>query len=176
MRQPTCLTTAALAILLCLPAGLLAQNRNTANTLKLDEKATSPPATLADVAWIAGQRRAEAWGGIAEEVWSPPLGNSMVGMFRLVKDGKVAFYELMTIVLERNSLALKIKHFNPDLSGWEEKSVAQTFPLVKLTPNEAFFVGQTFRRAEDGALRVFVTTEQKDGATGETEFYFKLVK
>ncbi|HKZ81681.1 MAG TPA: DUF6265 family protein [Pyrinomonadaceae bacterium] len=103
-----------------------AQSQDSAHTLKLDEKGVSPPASIAAVSWIAGHRRAAALGGVCEEIWSEPVGNSMVGMFRFVKDGKVVFYELMTIE-EDKSLVLKIKHFNPDLSGWERKMLPRTF-------------------------------------------------
>ena len=45
----------------------------------------------------------------------------MMGSYRLVKDDKVIFYELQTIVEQGSSLVFRLKHFNADLSGWEEK-------------------------------------------------------
>ena len=44
------------------------------NTLQYNENEGSPEATLKDVAWIAGHWKGEAFGGITEEIWSPPLG------------------------------------------------------------------------------------------------------
>ena len=101
------------------------------------------------------------------------MGSSMLGMFRFVKDGKVVFYELMTIAEENKSLVLKIKHFNPDLSGWEEKNISQNFPLVRMTPTEAFFAGQTYRKLQDGSLQLFVAMKQRTGEVIEEEFLFR---
>ncbi len=53
----------------------------------------SPQATLQDIAWISGYWKGEAFGGITEEMWSNPLGNSMMFAFKLVVDDKVKFYE-----------------------------------------------------------------------------------
>jgi len=92
-----------------------------------------PSATVGDVAWIAGHWRGEAFGGIAEELWSAPEGGSMMGAYRMIRDGKVVFYELQTITEENSSLVFKLKHFNADLSGWEGKEAAAsiTFPLSR---------------------------------------------
>mgnify|MGYP003712231237 FL=1 len=62
-------------------------------TLQLSEGESSPKANLEDVSWIEGHWTGEAFGGIAEEIWSAPLGNSMMFVFRLVNDDKVSFYE-----------------------------------------------------------------------------------
>ena len=70
---------------------------------------------------MAGHWQGEMFGGMAEEVWNPPSGNSMMGMYKLIKDGKTVFYEFFSIIEESNSLILKLKHFNPDMTGWEEK-------------------------------------------------------
>lgn len=59
------------------------------NTMTLDTLAGSPDASLADVAWLQGHWRGEVMGGITEEVWSPPLGGSMMCAFRLVVDDEV---------------------------------------------------------------------------------------
>ena len=65
------------------------------NTLKFTENSVSPEAKLSDVSWIAGHWKGEAFGGITEEIWSPPLGDSMMFSFKLVVDQKVVFYEIV---------------------------------------------------------------------------------
>ena len=60
------------------------------NTLQLAEGEMSPRATLKDVSWIQGHWKGEAFGGITEEIWSPPLGDSMMFSFKLVADNKEA--------------------------------------------------------------------------------------
>ena len=108
-------------VLFCFTGFLFAQNANH-NTLPFDSLTGSPAATLEEVSWIAGHWSGEAFGGITEEVWTPPLGGSMMCAFKLVVDGKIKFYELCTISEENKSLLLKIKHFDSDLKGWEDKN------------------------------------------------------
>ena len=75
---------------------VLAQDK-TEYTLSYDSLVGSPKATLEDVSWISGYWRGEALNGEVEEIWSSPLGNSMVASFKLVVDDNVKFYEIETI-------------------------------------------------------------------------------
>jgi len=70
------------------------------NTLKLDTLKTPTKASVEDVSWIAGHWKGVAFGGVTEEVWTSPLGGSMMGSFKLVVDNEINFYELMTISKE----------------------------------------------------------------------------
>jgi len=72
-----------------------AQERLTEHTFKLSAGKQSPAATIADMAWLAGHWIGGGLGGLTEEVWSPPRNGVMMGMFRLVRDGKPIFYELL---------------------------------------------------------------------------------
>ncbi len=168
--MPRTLTLLILATLLA-PAAL-AQSQHSTHTLELDEGAT-PKGTLADVAWIAGHWRGEALGGTAEEIWSPPLGNSMMGVYRLVKDGQVSFYEILTIAAESETLILRLKHFHPDLAGWEERGESVDFPLVRAEPGKAYFSGMTFLLKDEDTLEVYVANRQKDGTVGELAFLYR---
>ncbi len=87
--------------------------------LKPGEK--SPLASIDQVAWIAGHWKGEAFGGITEEIWSPPQAGSMMASFRLINKGVVSFYEIEIIREINGSLVLELKHFNNDLKGWETK-------------------------------------------------------
>lgn len=143
-------------------ASALGQAVHTPNTLKLTKKENAAKARIGEVAWLAGRWIGEFSGGTGEEVFAPPAGDSMLGMFRLVKDGRIVFSELMTIVEEDGSLVLKLKHFDRDLKGWEEKDVVRKFPLIKLTEREAYFDSITYQRDGD-ELRFFVAVRQKNG-------------
>ena len=68
------------------------------------------------------------------------------------------------------SLVMKLKHFNSDMTGWEERNVSLNFPLVKLSPKEVFFDGLTYRKDEDGSLQIFLSLKQKSGKLEEEEF------
>jgi hypothetical protein len=149
---------------------MYAQREQAPHTLNLDEKAASPPASVADLKWLTGHWTGPAFGGVCDEIWSQPSRDSMVGMFRLVKNGKTMFYELITIVEENKTLVMKLKHFNSDMTGWEEKNVSVRFPLVKLSPQEVFFEGLTYQKKMDGSLQIFLSEKQKSGKVEEEEF------
>jgi len=144
-------------------------------TLSFREGMTSPPATLEDAAWMAGLWRGEAFGGVAEENWSPPLGDSMAGAFKLVSDGKVTFYELEIIREVGDTLILQLKHFHGDLKGWEEKDQTVDFPLVKVTENALYFEGFTIERVGPDAMNMYVMIEEGETAQ-EVLFAYKRVK
>ena len=145
------------------------------NILTLEEEHNSRGATINDVAWIAGHWQGAAFGGIAEEIWSPPMGDAMVASFRLVAEGKTSFYEIETISEENNTLILRLKHFHANLKGWEEKDETVDFPLVKLEPNKAFFDGMTFEKVSENELNVYVLLKGKDGEQ-EMKFAYRRVE
>lgn len=85
------------------------------------------------------------WSGLrgtdlVEEYWSVLQAGTLMGMFRWVHEGRVRFYEFMTIEREGDELILRIKHFNPGLVGWEEKDESKEFVLVRLEKQEAVFL------------------------------------
>lgn len=151
------------------PNDAWAQSVHSPNTMQLAEGTQSPPAKIEDLHWISGSWTGEALGGTFEETWNPPLGDSMMGLFRLVKDGKTQFSEIMSIVPQGDSLVLKLKHFHADLKGWEEQDKTVDFPLVQVTSNEANFRGLTFRKLDSNRLNIYVAIKEGD-RTSELEF------
>lgn len=152
------------------------ENR-TPNTLAGSAEVPSPRATLQDMGWFAGNWTGDGLGGVSEESWSAPAGGAMMGMFRNLKDGKVVFYEFLTLVEHEGSLLLKLKHFNPDLTGWEEKNDNIKFRLLKIGRDEIAFDGLTFRRDGDDAMKIFLALRSKaDGTVREAEFTMKRIK
>jgi len=143
-------------------------------TIALGDK-TSPQATLSDVAWIAGSWEGEAFGDQVQEVWSPPLGDSMMCAFKLVVDGKVEFYELCQIREENGSLVLRLKHFNGDLSGWEEKDETVEFKLVKVEKDIVYFDGFTVERVSKDKINMYVMVGEA-GEESEVTFNYSRAK
>ena len=143
-------------IILGLGSVALGQSQNTQNTLKLDDQSIRPAATIDDVAWMVGSWRGEAFGGTFEEVWTAASSGTMVGMFKLMHNNQPTMYEFELIVEEEGSLIVQLKHFNADLTGWEEKDRYISFPLVKLTEDAAYFEGLTYRRDGPDRLKVYV--------------------
>jgi len=129
------------------------------------------PATLADVAFIAGH-----WVGgdaldLSEEIWSAPEGDSMVGMWRYVAKGRARIYEILTLTAEGPHVVLRIRHFDPKLVAREDKDRAVELPLVAKGKREAVFEGPeydvkgtvrlAYRGGEDGTLEVVLEKEGK---------------
>ena len=140
---------------LLLPAALVihvafAAEPRTDHTWQLSEGEARPAATIEDAAMLVGSWTGTAFGQRFEETWNPPSAGTMVGMFKLIGDEGVSFYELMLLTEEEGTLFLKVKHFNADFTAWEDKADYVTFKLVRKTPDELHFGGLSFyRRGED---------------------------
>ena len=159
----------ALAFFLFFGIAIVAQE--TTHTMELQEGESSPQATLSDVDWIQGHWKGEALGGQVEEIWSPPLGESMMGSFKLVQNGKVKFYEIITISEMDQTLIMRLKHFDSELKGWEEKDETVDFKLVQLTPEKVFFDGLTFERISENEINVYVRFDS-EGKSSEGKFNY----
>lgn len=160
--------------MLLLGTSLLAQEKLTEHTLQMAEGATGPSAKVTDFAWLEGYWQAEALGGTANEIWSAPASGTMVGMFRLVKDGEAAFYEIFTLTEEDETVVLRLKHFNSNLTGWEEKDETVDFPLVAFNKDQAWFDGLTYQRRGPDEIQVYLAMHTEDGVR-EVPFAWKRV-
>lgn len=152
-------------------SGQLVGQEKFPNTLTYSDSIGSPAADLGAISWIQGAWRGEAFGGVTEEIWSAPLGGSMMCTFKLVVDDKVQFYEIETITEENNSLILRLKHFHSDLKGWEKKDITVDFKLVKVIDHKVFFDGYTFEKISEDEMNVFVVIDM-DGKKTETKFNY----
>lgn len=118
----------------------------------------------------------KALGGFSEEIYSDPNSGVIMGAYRLIKDGKTIFYELMTIVEENDSLVFRLKHFNADLTGWEEKDKSVSFKFIKKDAKRIYFEGMTFEPLGKNKLKVYLAIRQKDGSVIEETFDYQRVK
>ena len=145
--------------------------KRTPNTLTAPPGVPSPPATLNDIAWIEGHWTGAGLGGTCEETWTAPAGGAILGNFRLIREGKTVFYEILTFIEHDGSLLLRLKHFNPDLTGWEEKNDTVSFRLLRATPDTMYFDGLTFKRAGADKLEIFLAIRNRnDGSIREEAF------
>ena len=127
--------------------------------------APSPPAEIAALSWLVGAWEGEGLGGAAAEVIAPPAGGQMMGMFRHMKDEEsVNFYEFYVFTEVENTLALKLKHFTPDLIGWEEKEDVVEFPLVAIEGDAVYFDGITFAMTGPDTMEAAVNIEDSANA------------
>ena len=165
------------ALLLSVPLQVFAQSSEKKSTKNTQPNTKTKEATkkiqLSDVAWIAGDWQGEAMGGEFEESWNPPMGGSMMGMFKFVKDNEVGFYELLTIVEEDGTLMLRLKHFDKKLNGWEAKEKSVEFPFVSHSEKETVFDGLKFVRIDETRMRIVVKVKQGEGKIEELKFECK---
>ena len=141
-------------------------------------QATPSPAAaarIADFEWLAGSWAGEGFGGRMEEVWSAPSGGSMVGYFRLLQDGKPLFYEIMTLLEHEGSVEMRLKHVDPDMTGWEEKAAYQTFKLLKQDTGGAYFGGLTLKRPNTDTIEGAFTV-RRGSSVKEEPFTYRRIR
>ena len=156
------LASACLLLSVCVAA----QTASTDNTVRLADGAASPAARVADLAFLAGSWRGPGVdGGDSEEIWAEPAAGQMMGVFRQFRDGKPRFYEFMLMSEVGDTVELRIKHFNPDVTGWEEKDKYTTFKLVKVEGQNAWFSGLTFKR-QGNSLKIYLALRRGGPGSG----------
>lgn len=63
----------------------------------------------------------------------------MFGSFRYANEGKLVFSEFFAGAKTDEGVLLKLKHFRPDMVGWEDKDKMMNFPLIKVEKNAVYF-------------------------------------
>ncbi|MDO7170681.1 DUF6265 family protein [Mariniflexile sp. AS56] len=129
--------------------------------------------TVKNIAWISGNWKGEAFGGLTEENWSAPSGDSMMATFKLIVNDKVAFYEIEIIREVNKTLILQLKHFNNDLKGWETKDETIDFPLKEITANKVVFEGMIFEKINTNEMNIYVDIQNETGTTETIKFNYK---
>lgn len=150
-----------------------AQSKTTENTLKLAEGQASEAATVADMTALSGSWSGTGLGGVSEEIWSKPANGVMMGMYRLIKEDKPIFYEMLWLIEESGTLILRLKHFHANLVGWEEKDKTVDFKFVKKEGKRVYFSGLTFDFVSDKEIDIYLALRQKDGSVREEIFKMK---
>lgn len=156
-----------------LSLGLVAAPLSAQETRVGAEGFVSPPATIADAAWLIGQWSGTGIGGAgAHESWLAPSGTTMVGTFvQELADGSLMFTEHMYLMEQDGSLVVKLKHFNPDLTGWEDKDGMVTFRLLAVEPCALHFSALTYRC--DGNRGMVVAVRMKSDKPEPQELVFR---
>ncbi len=118
-----------------------------------------------DYKWLVGTWIGDGFGGVSEEVWSKPVDGTMMGMYRHHKDGKLVFYEFLLL----DETGLRLKHFHPDLKGWEEKDDMLRFEMVEYSPTKLTMKGLTFEKKSDSLF--IINLKMRRGDKVETEVF-----
>lgn len=139
-------------------------------------------ARLEDLAWLEGTWRGQINGDYTEEVWTGATAGAMMGMFRQASEGRLRFYEFMIIVERDKNIELRIKHFDPDLIGWEDKDKSTMFSLCELGDRQAVFLQESegkprwlvFESASESELKIYFMP-QDDSPAKEGAYHFRRV-
>jgi hypothetical protein len=103
----------------------------------------------------------------------------MVGLYRGLKaDGVPSFYELLTIRETGGSIEVRLKHFNPDMTGWEEQAQVVSMPFVAKRDGVVHFDGMAFTVTGPDTITCHLAIEDKKGGTPprEVTFTYRRVK
>ena len=130
--------------------------------------------SIGDAAWLTGRWVGEGLGGQVEESWSAAHDGQMLGYFSLVRNGAPVFHELMMLDEQPDGLRLRVKHFNPDFTGWEDKAGWHSFEPDSVAPASLRFRGLWMRREGDELL-ITVTLKAR-GAVTATDHLLRLRK
>lgn len=131
--------------------------------------------SIDDFAFLAGFWRGTGFGGQSEEVWMPPADGRMFGIFSQYNDGELVFTEFMEITREDGEFLLRLKHFNPDFTGWEEKTDYVTFKLESVNDNNAVFSGLSYQVNDQRELTISLRMRQGNGSITTEQFNFTRV-
>lgn len=142
--------------------------------------ASTESTTLTDLAWIAGEWLGEEGDTTVQEIWTQPLAGTMIGMFRLTSDGEPRFYEFMSIEMGDGGPVLRIKHFDPDLRGWEEREESVIFTLKEASSGKAIFETELAGNPEfltyERAGEELTITLEKPAKKSSSVFRFKRIR
>lgn len=113
--------------------------------LKTPEQ-TAPRASLADVAWLQGHWIGSMPEGPVEQFNLSPVFGHMPGFVRAITPKNVMFYEISLIAQVGDSISVRVKHFTPELEGWEAREAYIDRPLVERDSRNLYFDGITYSR------------------------------
>lgn len=129
-------------------------------------------ASIADFAFFTGYWKGSGFGGTSEEMWMPHSAGNLLGTFKQSDGDALIFSEYMEIVKVDGEFQLRLKHFNPDFSGWEEKSDHVIFKLVEVSENKAVFEGLIYELIAPDQLQVTLQLQDSDGNSSAETFSY----
>jgi hypothetical protein len=124
----------------------------------------------ADITWLEGRWVMDMDGQSLEEIWTAPMGGTVIGMFRWERGSKAWLFEFMSIEEDEDAgLVFRLRHFHRKLVVWKSEADGPlTYPLARGSENELIFENpdrdqpRRFIYRRDGD-RLTVSFEEPDG-------------
>lgn len=105
----------------------------------------------------------EGLGGQVSECWLVSPSGRADGMFLLQKDEQPVFAEILVIDDFGDGAQMRLKHVNPDMTGWEDKDDYVQFTLQAASEDRLIFKGLSLIFDGDDKLRAELMMRMKDG-------------
>jgi Domain of unknown function (DUF6265) len=149
------------------------------------QKASSPQATLADFAWLAGGWQGELSGLQVDQSYMAPKNGLMLGDFRMTDNQKTLFVEIFTFLETKDGVDLYVRHFSPELRiGQDEKDRPLLLKLVRFDSKQAEFrtpegaqpIRDTVTRTGDDSFAVHLEISGDNGKTQTIDISYHRVK
>lgn len=140
------------------------------------------PLRLDRLDWLVGRWAGEGLGGEIEEVFLPAKGSAMPATFRLVRGDRAVFYEFILLEETPTGVEMRLHHFNPGMTRWEEDPLV--FDLTGLDGTSAVFAERddeieetrlSYRRVGD-ELTVELTELREGERRVTARFSFRLIQ
>lgn len=109
---------------------------------------------IADLAWLEGCWEGTGFAMSVEECWMSAPDGRLTGMFQMIgADGAQTMSEIFVLDEFEDGPAIRLKHFNADMTGWEAGDEFLSFALIETGEDFARFEGLEYR-LEAGRLIV----------------------
>ena len=163
-------------------ASLLMLSVTSLLTVTHAQETHSTDLSIDQLAFFAGHWSGEMFDGVGETAWFAPKSGTMLGAFRLIKDGKTVFSQFMIVQETDNGVILRLEHYNNDYSTWEDARGTGPFEfrLVSVEDQKAVFTSinehtpdySHHRITDDGQLAVKIASYDEEGNEESFEVFY----
>ena len=87
----------------------------------------------------------------------------MGGFARGYDKNGLMFNEIITIMESEGSIEFRLKHFSPELHGWEPQNKPIRRPLIKITEDALYFDTVTYVKQDKDNYILYIRIPNKEG-------------
>lgn len=113
------------------------------------------PAGLADVDWLVGYWIGDMPEGPVEQVFLPPSKGQLPSFVRATNPDGIIFYEISNIMEKEGTIFIRLRHFTPELAGWEDVSGPIDRKLIAIDGDTTYFDRVSFQRTGPDSYTVY---------------------